>query len=768
MKKNLLLVFIQLFNISAILAQFQNATVLPVKEVCANQFPIIQVGGLTSLSYSSSSFGPQSPVTPRDLDKGDFNGDGLFDVLLAGNGAGLQLYLNTGNNNAFNRVPIVTGGTNNFSIQTIDWDKDSDDDFVLTQGSKVLLFTNDGTANFTEQTLYTGINNLTDVAIADFDADNDWDLVVRRLGVIRFVENDGTDTFTDRTGIVTGSIGTYSVTNQIHTVDFDKDGDMDVISASYPNGTPKLFLNNGNYTFVASDVVPNSAAQARIIRTADMNNDGNLDIIVGLEKSIWVVYQFFGGSVFIQNTIFDQYGSLGDMDVADVDNDGFVDIVATGANSDDLDVFYNDGGVGSFTYLQTGTGVNVNIFGRLELADFEGDGDTDAIISQTNGTMGWITVAPGTFANPASFGYQLNGVSGSVGSVHVNGAGTGAFNIQNDPGSQTFELKTIVDGNQIDASTSITRTYYTNDPNTTIGIERMGQAINNGAGTPALNDVRHFGDRPNDVVSTLTFTITNTGTDALFIKSLAAIRLFASNNNPFTANNLVNNNIPAGGSTTFDVNFNPNGLSSNYTGEVMVFSEDCDQPMFTFGIEASSSDPLPISLIDFSTEAIDNQTLINWNTAQEVAANGFQIEWTTTQETWQTIGFVNSKNRAAAYEFIHPKPAAGINYYRLKLLDKDGQFEYSPVRTAVFDSSDLDDNWLSPNPTQDHIEIGLPQQFNSKLPTELRIFNNAGQLVRKSNFINQHTSNLGNLPNGLYYVQLRQNDLQVGERVVKI
>ncbi|MFK7937000.1 MAG: FG-GAP-like repeat-containing protein [Saprospiraceae bacterium] len=737
--------------------------VLPIELTCSDEQACYQVTGFADPSFASATFGPASAVVVSEHKVGDFNGDGAIDVIAVGNGAALQLYLNSGNN-TFTVNPIVTNATTNFAVEVIDWDGDSDDDFVITQGNKVLLFRNDGMANFTEEQLYQGSNNLTAIGIADFDGDSDYDFAVRRLGVVSFIENDGMGTFTRRTSIVSGFTGTYNVTNQLHTVDLDADGDMDLIAASSPNGTPKVFLNDGNYAFVASVAVPNDDSQARIIRTGDMDGDGNLDIVVGLIKSIWVLYQDNAGN-FTRNIVFDGYGSIGDMEVADVDNDGFMDIIATGANSDDLDIFYNDNNVGSFTLRSSGFATSV--FNRIAIANYDTDSDLDFICFATNKSAFWIEHNPAIFNNTVSLGFEIDGVADSEGGLTVNGAGTTAFKRNNLVGTHSFVLKSIFSGG-IDATKNIIRSYDVLNADAEVAVGYQGQVYPNPdlSITSAANG-RAYGSIPADQMATQTFTITNSGTSTLRIVDIDYIISQGTFQNVFQISPSNNVFIPANNSADFDVTFNPNGLVSTWRADITVTSNACNDTEYIFRISATSSQPLPITLTNFSAQAIDNQTLINWQTASEITANGFQIEWRTDDSAWSTIGFMNSENRAAQYEFIHPKPAKGTNYYRLKMLDNDGQFEYSPVRSVELRGNDFIENWLAPNPTKDEITITLPTNFKAEKSTEITIFNNAGQLIKRLNVAENHRLSLADLPNGLYYIRLQQGSLNVGQRVIK-
>lgn len=88
---------------------------------------------------------------------------------------------------------------------------------------------------------------------------------------------------------------------------------------------------------------------------------------------------------------------------------------------------------------------------------------------------------------------------------------------------------------------------------------------------------------------------------------------------------------------------------------------------------------LPVSLKSLSASLINNKVALNWNTTNEINVDGFSIEKSNDGRTFNNIGFVAAKNAASANYSFNDVLAAGVNYYRLKITDKDGSFKYSSV-----------------------------------------------------------------------------------------
>lgn len=125
----------------------------------------------------------------------------------------------------------------------------------------------------------------------------------------------------------------------------------------------------------------------------------------------------------------------------------------------------------------------------------------------------------------------------------------------------------------------------------------------------------------------------------------------------------------------------------------------------SFGI----ANPLPVTLLHFDAYKKANSVLLHWATAKEQNNKGFQIERSTDSRNWITIGFVATQAKngnshiKSDYSFTDNTPGNGQNFYRLKQVDFEGAYEYSPVRLIAFDK----ENRISiyPNPATERVSI---------------------------------------------------------------
>ena len=110
---------------------------------------------------------------------------------------------------------------------------------------------------------------------------------------------------------------------------------------------------------------------------------------------------------------------------------------------------------------------------------------------------------------------------------------------------------------------------------------------------------------------------------------------------------------------------------------------------------------VPLKLLSFS--AVNNNSMItlNWNTANEINLDHFEIERSKDAQVFNRIGIVNAG--LASYKFDDPTAVAAVAYYRLKMVDRDGRFTYSFV--IAVSTKNQGTFSIFPNPAKDNIFV---------------------------------------------------------------
>jgi hypothetical protein len=201
---------------------------------------------------------------------------------------------------------------------------------------------------------------------------------------------------------------------------------------------------------------------------------------------------------------------------------------------------------------------------------------------------------------------------------------------------------------------------------------------------------------------------------------------------------------------------NTAGTGAPYAGQQV---QTAQQVLNTFYITAA---PVPVKLISFTGTLADGKTNLNWKTGTEINTASFEVERSIDGNNWAALGTVSAKGTPSEYGFIDPTPVDGTNYYRLKMIDKDGAFDYSKV-VSVYVAIDGLDIIKAGNIV--NVTGGRP---NSRLA--LVIYNSMGQVVQVNQAIippsKLVTTYLNNLATGVYIIHAASDEFAKTLKVI--
>ena len=124
--------------------------------------------------------------------------------------------------------------------------------------------------------------------------------------------------------------------------------------------------------------------------------------------------------------------------------------------------------------------------------------------------------------------------------------------------------------------------------------------------------------------------------------------------------------------------------------------------------------PLPVELVSFSAIVNQNKVTLVWSTATEVDNYGFDIERLSSSTAWNKVGFIigsGTSNSTRSYSFIDMPKDGSKFHYRLKQIDKNGNFKYSDivdVAIGIPASFELKQNYPNPFNPSTKIVYNLP------------------------------------------------------------
>jgi len=258
------------------------------------------------------------------------NGDSLVDILSCGERDENRILWreNTRDSGFLPPVIISSEVDHPIGVFAIDLDGDSDQDVIsLSDGdNKVAWYENDGRGSFGPQNILdTTETHLTSVYADDLDGDGKNDILFSSIWGGYWFRNEGGGKFSERLFFDT-SIGGQSV----RTSDMDGDGDKDIITADYNSRSLIYYQNIGTNGFSRSQIItPKEGARPLVSFPADLNNDGFDDIIAGVtepDRIIWFKSDGQGG--FGQERLVgNQERMTSAFAASDLDGDNDLDIV---------------------------------------------------------------------------------------------------------------------------------------------------------------------------------------------------------------------------------------------------------------------------------------------------------------------------------------------------------------------------------------------------------------------------------------------------------
>lgn len=195
---------------------------------------------------------------------------------------------------------------------------------------------------------------------------------------------------------------------------------------------------------------------------------------------------------------------------------------------------------------------------------------------------------------------------------------------------------------------------------------------------------------------------------------------------------------------------------------------------------------LPIVLDYFTAQTTaSNTVLVEWGTVSEKENDFFTLEHSTDGKTFEivtTVEGAGNSNQKLQYSFEDHKSSVGMNYYRLKQTDYNGDFEYFKIvgvnnsigsSTASKTTESFKISEAYPNPFRGEINLNFEAEVNSDV--EVLIQNARGEIVHKEivpvtiGENNYQFSNAELLPPGVYYINLWNNGKKYKpQRLIKI
>ena len=197
--------------------------------------------------------------------------------------------------------------------------------------------------------------------------------------------------------VIAASLAGVANAEQVATGDIDGDGDLDVVYVERSSGisTNSVFWqpNDGEGVFGPARPITSNFARADLLGLVDVGGDGDLDVVYGRynpssnsPRLAWSENDGSGNFVFEQSLLSSTTARVRAVRFGDFDGDGLDDVVAFG---DSTRWFRNDPAMAGLSG-PLGLGSTINPFAvDLNVADFDGDGDVD-LVTRDSGNSAFL------------------------------------------------------------------------------------------------------------------------------------------------------------------------------------------------------------------------------------------------------------------------------------------------------------------------------------------------------------------------------------------
>ncbi|WP_263409124.1 FG-GAP-like repeat-containing protein [Terriglobus tenax] len=332
------------------------------------------------------------------------------------------------NNISFDTTQSAIGNTSSYSLSSGDFNGDGIIDLVTGNSTNkqvvILLGQGDGKFTASGQGITTASQPVAS-AVGDFNGDGNLDLALAysNANVVAFYLGNGDGTFTPSSTIPTGSSPIALVAE-----DFNRDGKLDLAVANNWTDTVNIYVGNGDMTFVNTQS-PQTGDAPRAMVAADFNRDGLLDLAtVNQSGNTLTILLGSGDGTFTPSFSPATGSSPSSVATADFNGDGVADLAVANSNGNTATILL---GVGDGTFTTSpivAIGTNP---GAIVTGDFNGDGRQDLAVT------GYYQIGVGLFfgQGDGTFPTSLFASAGSYATAMIasdlNGDGVQDFAVLN-------------------------------------------------------------------------------------------------------------------------------------------------------------------------------------------------------------------------------------------------------------------------------------------------------------------------------------------------
>eukprot|EP00808_Paulinella_micropora_P004804 g61881.t1 len=337
----------------------------------------------------------------------DLDNDGYLDVLSASyDDAKIAWYKNMGDGTVGSEERVITtSAADAYSVFAADLDNDGYLDVLSASygDDKIAWYKNmgDGTVSSEQRVITTSADGASSVFAADLDNDGYLDVLSASFSddKIAWYKNMGDGTISSEQRVITTSA---DYATSVFAADLDNDGYLDVLSASYDDAKIAWYKNMGDGTISSEQrVITTNADGANMVFAADLDNDGFLDVLSASfedDKIAWYKNMGDGTISSEQRVITTSADGAGSVFAADLDNDGFLDVLSASYVFNKI-AWYKNMGDGTISSEQRVITTSADVISSVFAADLDNDGFLDVLSASYDKIAWYKNMGDGTISS---------------------------------------------------------------------------------------------------------------------------------------------------------------------------------------------------------------------------------------------------------------------------------------------------------------------------------------------------------------------------------
>lgn len=169
-------------------------------------------------------------------------------------------------------------------------------------------------------------------------------------------------------------------------------------------------------------------------------------------------------------------------------------------------------------------------------------------------------------------------------------------------------------------------------------------------------------------------------------------------------------------------------------------------------IYGPAASPLPVELVNFRSAKKSNTVALAWETESEQNSDFFVVERSKDAIAYEAIGRVKAAGTSSmtlSYTFADSNPLEGVNYYRLKQVDLNGEHAWSKTLTEIYVRDEIS---FYPNPAIANITFSKPVD-------NVLIFDLSGKIILQKDHVDAQLD-LDYLRPGVYLIDVNHGMLK--------